>query len=100
MWGTEAQRLKNGGSLTLFTVGRWGFADVAQDLRVTKRFLPAVYQSQSVKVHCRVSKVKVPKLKVNGCGFPDVNRGQTVEVQMSKGVFSSVVARSRMVEGR
>ena len=47
-----------------------------------------MYQSQSVKVHCRVSKVKVPKLKVSGCGFPDVNRGQTVEVQMSKGVVS------------
>jgi hypothetical protein len=41
-----------------------------------------------VKVHCRVSKVRVPKLKVNGCGFSDVNRGQTVEVQLSKSVIS------------
>ena len=47
-----------------------------------------MYQSQSVKVHCRVSKVKVPKLKVNGWGFPDVNRGQAVGVPMSESVVS------------
>jgi hypothetical protein len=55
-----------------------------------------VYQSPSVKVHCRGPKVKVSSIKVNVWRFSDVDRGQTVEVQVSKSVVS--LARSK-VEG-
>ena len=60
-----------------------------------------------MEVHCRRSKVKVLKLKVNGWRFSGVNRGQTVEVHMSKGVVSLTrsegegsVKQSRIVKVR
>ena len=68
-----------------FKVGRWMFADVAQNPRVKiYRRVPG----SGAKVHCRGSRVKVPKIKVNGWRLSDVDRGQIVEVQMSESVVS------------
>jgi hypothetical protein len=68
-----------------FRVRRWRYGDVPQNPRLK---FAKVFQSQSVNVHCCGPRVKVPEIKVNVWRFSDLDRGQTVEVQMSKSVVS------------